>query len=126
MVIANKAGKATVNAGVALYSGTGSTAVLRNVVGLYGTAPTGTHIYYEQSSTGDFRVENSYGSTGAQATGTIPVKNAPNPPLRLVPGPVSDASFTHQPLDGTMAVDSVNKRMYVRVGGQWLWSALNG
>ncbi|MFD7033533.1 glycosyl hydrolase family 28-related protein [Streptomyces sp. NPDC059917] len=126
VVIANKAGRATVNAGVALYSGPGSTAVLRNVVGLYGTAPTGTHIYYEQSSTGDFRVENSYGSTGAQATGTIPVKNAPNPPLRLVPGPVNDASFTHQPLDGTTAVDSANKRLYVRVGGQWLWSALNG
>lgn len=125
VVIANKAGKATVNAGVALYSGPGSTAVVRNVVGHYGTAPTGTHIYYEQSSTGDFRVENSYGSSGAQATGTIPVKNAPNPPLRLVPGPVTDASFTHPPLDGTMAVDSAGKRLYVRVGGQWLWSALN-
>ncbi|MFB6619343.1 glycosyl hydrolase family 28-related protein [Streptomyces sp. NPDC085524] len=124
VVIANR-DKATVNAGVALYSGPGSTAVLRNVVGLYATAPTGTHIYYEQSSTGDFRVENSYGTTGAQATGTIPVKNAPNPPLRLVPGPVTDASFTRQPLDGTMAVDSANKRLYVRVGGQWLWSALN-
>uniref|UniRef100_A0AAU2JKT7 Glycoside hydrolase family 55 protein n=1 Tax=Streptomyces sp. NBC_00049 TaxID=2903617 RepID=A0AAU2JKT7_9ACTN len=124
VVIANR-DKATINAGVALYSGPGSTAVLRNVVGLYATAPTGTHIYYEQSSTGDFRVENSYGSLGAQATGTIPVKNAPNPPLRLVPGPVTDASFTRQPLDGTMAVDSANKRLYVRVGGTWLWSALN-
>ncbi|MFC8508869.1 glycosyl hydrolase family 28-related protein [Streptomyces sp. NPDC057411] len=124
VVIANR-DKATINAGVALYSGPGSTAVLRNVVGMYTTAPTGTHIYYEQSSTGDFRVENSYGTIGAQATGTIPVKNAPNPPLRLVPGPVTDASFTHQPLDGTMAVDSANKRLYVRVGGQWLWSALN-
>ncbi|MFI1814847.1 glycosyl hydrolase family 28-related protein [Streptomyces sp. NPDC020422] len=124
VVIANR-DRATINAGVALYSGPGSTAVLRNVVGMYTTAPTGTHIYYEQSSTGDFRVENSYGTIGAQATGTIPVKNAPNPPLRLVPGPVTDASFTHQPLDGTMAVDSANKRLYVRVGGQWLWSALN-
>lgn len=94
VVIANR-DKATVNAGVALYSGTGST------------------------------VENSYGTLGAQATGTIPVKNAPNPPLRLVPGPVTDASFTRQPPDGTMAVDSTDKRLYVRVGGTWLWSALN-
>ncbi|MFD3775656.1 glycosyl hydrolase family 28-related protein [Streptomyces sp. NPDC058612] len=124
VVIANRH-RATVNAGVALYSGPGSTAVLRNVVGLYATAPTGTHIYYERSSTGDFRVENSYGTTGAQATGTVPVKNAPNPPLRLVAGPVTDAAFTRPPLDGTMAVDSVNKRLYVRVGGAWLWSALN-
>ncbi|MFD8415791.1 glycosyl hydrolase family 28-related protein [Streptomyces sp. NPDC059650] len=124
VVIAN-GGKPTVNAGVALYSGPGSTAVLRNVVGLYETAPAGPHVYYEQSSTGDFRVENSYGTKGGQSGGTVPTRNAANPPLRLVPGPVTDASFTRQPVDGTMAVDSTNKRLYVRVGGQWLWSPLN-
>ncbi|MFD0272209.1 hypothetical protein ACFVGY_37430 [Streptomyces sp. NPDC127106] len=70
-------------------------------------------------------MENSYGTRGGQAGGTVPVKNAANPPLRLVPGPVSDASFSRQRVDGTMAVDSANKRLYVRVGGQWLWSPLN-
>ncbi|MGW6884158.1 MULTISPECIES: hypothetical protein [unclassified Streptomyces] len=69
-------------------------------------------------------MENVYGTLGAQATGTVPVTNAPNPSLRLVPGPVTDASFTRQPLDGAMAVESANKRLYVRVGGQWLRSAL--
>ncbi|MFE9426627.1 glycosyl hydrolase family 28-related protein [Kitasatospora sp. NPDC006697] len=116
---------ATVNAGVDLYSGPGSTAVLRNVVGQYGAAPTGTHVYYESSSTGDFRVDGCYGTKGAQATGTLPTANQGNPPLRLVAGPVSDASFTHPPLDGTMAVDTAGNRLYVRVGGVWRWSQLN-
>ena len=117
----------TINSGVDLYSGGTSTAVLRNVVGLYTTAPTGSHIYYEASSTGDFRVENSYGSTGQQAGGTLPTRNQANPPLRLIQGPVSDASFTSTPADGTLAVDSSSQtpRLYVRVGGAWLWTTLN-
>jgi hypothetical protein len=57
--------------------------------------------------------------------GTPPTSNQANPPLRLVAGPVSDASFPHPPLDGTMAVDTVDNRLYVRVGGAWRWSALN-
>ncbi|MDH6130751.1 hypothetical protein P3T37_000118 [Kitasatospora sp. MAA4] len=116
---------ATINSGVDLYSGPGSTAVVRNVVGHYTTKPTGTHLYYESSSTGDFQVENCYGSSGGQSSGTVPTKNQPSAPLRLVAGPVSDASFTHTPVDGTLAVDTVDKRLYVRVGGAWLWSALN-
>jgi len=116
---------ATVNSGVDLYSGPGSTAVLRNVVGNYTTKPTGNHIYYEASSTGDFLVENSYGTIGVQAGGTVPRRNQPGSPLRLVTGPVSDSSFTHTPVDGTMAVDTANKRLYVRVGGAWLSTALS-
>ncbi|WP_283843899.1 glycosyl hydrolase family 28-related protein [Kitasatospora humi] len=116
---------ATVNSGVDLYSGSGSTAVLRNVVGQYTSQPTGTHIYYERASTGDFRVENSYGTKGGQASGSVPTTNQANPPLRLVAGPVSDASFPHPPLDGTMAVDTLDNRLYVRVGGVWRWSALS-
>ncbi|WP_306802712.1 glycosyl hydrolase family 28-related protein [Streptomyces sp. DH8] len=115
---------ATISSGVELYSGPGSTAVLSNVVGLYGTAPTGAHIWYA-TSTGDFRVENSYGDVGVQAQGSIPAKNQPNPPLRLIAGPVSDASFTRPPADGTLAVDTTNKRLYVRLGGTWSWSPLN-
>ncbi|WP_281278600.1 glycosyl hydrolase family 28-related protein [Streptomyces tateyamensis] len=115
---------ATVNAGVDLYSGPGSTAVVRNVIGQYATAPAGPHIYYEPSA-GDFRVEASWGTVGAQASGAVPAKNAPNPPLRLVAGVVSDASFTHPPLDGTVAVDTTDNRLYVRVNGSWRWAALN-
>ncbi|WP_433258040.1 glycosyl hydrolase family 28-related protein [Streptosporangium sp. CA-135522] len=116
---------ATVNSGVDLYSGSGSTAVLRNVVGLYTTRPTGVHVYYEASSAGDFWVENCYGNIGGQFGGTIPAKYHPNPPLRLVAGPVSDSSFTRPPVDGTLAVDSTNNRLYVRVGGRWRSTALS-
>lgn len=115
---------ATVNSGVDAYSGS-TAAVLRNVVGLYNTAPTGAHIYFEASSTGDFLVENCTGSVGAQVAGTIPVNNAPNPPLRLVAGAVSDASFKHTPVDGTMAVDKTNDKLYVRVNGTWRSAALS-
>ncbi|MEV4560369.1 glycosyl hydrolase family 28-related protein [Kitasatospora sp. NPDC049285] len=116
---------ATVNSGVDLYVGPSTVAVLRDVVGLYGTKPTGHHVYYESTSTGDFRVENTYANTGSQAGGTLPVKHAPNPALRQVTGPVTDASFTRPPADGTLAVDTVNHRLYVRVGGTWQWTALN-
>ena len=116
---------ATINSAVDLYSGPTTVAVLRDVIGLYGTPPTGHHIYHESSSTGEFRIENSYGSSGSQAGGTLPTKHAPNPPLRLVAGPVTDASFTRTPADGTLAVDTTNNRLYVRVKGAWRWSALN-
>lgn len=49
--------------------------------------------------------------------GTIATQQQQNPPLRLVAGKVTDASFTHAPADGTLAVDTTNKRLYVRVGG---------
>jgi hypothetical protein len=126
VLIASGSPAATVNSGVDLYSGTGVTAVLRNVVGLYATKPAGSHIYYEAASTGDFRVENCYGSAGGQAGGTIPARNFQNAPLRLVAGPVSDASFAIPPLDGTLAVDTTDKRLYVRAGGAWLYTALSG
>ncbi|WP_354637112.1 glycosyl hydrolase family 28-related protein [Kitasatospora camelliae] len=116
---------ATVNSGVDLYAGPGAVAVLRNVVGQYTTKPTGSHIYYESSSTGDFRIDGCYGTTGGQAGGAVPTRNEPNPPLRLIAGPVSDSSFTRTPPDGTMAVDTAAKRLYVRVGGAWRWTALN-
>lgn len=110
---------ATVNSGIDLFAYNGSTASLRNVVGLYGTAPTGAHVYYESSSTGDFRLENTYGNQGAQTSGTVPGTNAPNPALRQVAGPVSDASFQRTPANGTLAVDTVNGRLYARVNGVW-------
>jgi hypothetical protein len=99
-------------------------AVVRNVTGLYNTAPTKNHIVYEPSSIGDFRVENSFGSLGSQAGGTIPTKNFQNAPLRLVAGAVSDSSFLFPPLDGTLAIDSTDKRLYVRLGGAWHYAAL--
>lgn len=38
---------------------------------------------------------------------------------RTVAGVVSDASFTVAPVTGTLAVDTTNSRLYVRVGSTW-------
>lgn len=114
----------TINSGVDAFSGS-STTVLRNVVGLYNSQPLGAHIYYEPSSTGDFYVENCVGSVGAQTAGTVPLNNAPNAPLRIHPGAVTDAAFKHTPVDGTMAIDSTEKRLYVRLNGTWLSAPLS-
>lgn len=43
---------------------------------------------------------------------------------RLVSGPVTDAAFDIPPPDGTIAVDTANKRLYVRIGGSWKYSSL--
>jgi pectate lyase-like protein len=117
--IANGA-TATIAAGVDLFSGAGSTASLTNVTGQYATAPTGAHIRYEASSTADFRVENSYGTSGTQASGTVPIRYAGHSPLKQVAGVPVDGDFTHTPLDGTQALDTATGSLYVRNGGVWV------
>lgn len=117
--IANGA-TATVAAGVDLFSGAGSTASLTNVTGQYTTAPTGAHIRYEASSTADFRVENAYGTSGTQASGTVPIRYAGHSPLKQVAGVPSDADFTHAPQNGTQALDTVSNVLYARIGGSWV------
>lgn len=44
--------------------------------------------------------------------------------MRAVPGAVSDASFPGTPPDNTLAVDSTDKRLYIRTGGTWHYAAL--
>jgi hypothetical protein len=46
------------------------------------------------------------------------------PPVRLVAGPVSDASFSSVPPNGTVALDTTNSRVYARIGGVWKSAAL--
>lgn len=38
---------------------------------------------------------------------------------RLKPGPITDADFDALPPDGTLAVDTANAFLYVRIGGAW-------
>lgn len=38
---------------------------------------------------------------------------------KTVSGPVTDRSFAKAPPDGTIAVDTANKRLYVRIAGRW-------
>ncbi|HEX3786092.1 MAG TPA: glycosyl hydrolase family 28-related protein [Pseudonocardiaceae bacterium] len=107
----------TINSGIDLFSG--DVATLRNVIGKYVTAPTGNHIFFEASSTGDFIIENSYSAAGSQYGGTIPTKFLSGSPLRQIAGPVSDASFAHGPFNGTMALDTTDFSLYVRSAAIW-------
>ena len=116
--IANNA-VATINSALDVFSGAGSTTVLRNVVGQYGAAPVGTHIFFEASSTSEWRIDNCYSNTGGLYSGTVPTKYHQNPPLMQVAGAVTDGAFVHQPLNGTVALDTTNNRLYMRTGGSW-------
>ncbi len=109
---------ASINSAVLLYSGSGGTSTLRNVVGRYTTEPLGPHIYFA-GGTGNIALENCYSNTNTQFGGTIPTKFTGLPILRSVAGAVSDASFDHTPLDGTVAFDSTNSKLYIRIGGVW-------
>lgn len=124
-VLISNGAVATVNSGVDLFSGANSRTSLKNVIGRYTTAPTGAHIFYEASSTADFRVENSYGTSGSQSGGTVPIRWEGSQPIKQVAGVVSDASFTRTPLNGTLAVDTTGTgTLYVRVAGTWRTVAL--
>ena len=39
-------------------------------------------------------------------------------------GAVSDDDFPATPDDGMMGVDTTNDRLYIRVGGTWMYAAL--
>jgi hypothetical protein len=124
-VLISNGAVATVNAGVDIFSGAGSTASLRNVVGQYQTAPTNVHLYFEASSTADFQLINCYSNAGGIYGGTVPTRYAGMSPLAQVAGPVSDASFTRGQPIGTLAIDTVNSRLYVKVAsGTWKSTAL--
>lgn len=107
---------ATINASVDLFSS--DVATLKNVIGKYTTAPTNGHIFFEASSTGDFILENCYSGTGSQFVGTVPIKYLSNP-IRQVAGAVTDASFPHGQLNGTMALDTTDYSLYVKSSGIW-------
>jgi hypothetical protein len=123
--IANE-GAATINSGVDLYSGPSTTTVLRNVVGHYQTSPTGAHIFFEASSTGAFLIENCYGTSGAQTSGTLPTYYAGPTPINLVAGTPADSSFPHAPLNGSIAIDTATNQLFARVAGTWAPTAQNG
>jgi hypothetical protein len=124
VLIAN-GGVATINSALDLFSGAGSTTVLRNVVGQYQTSPTGVHMFFEASSTADWHVTNCYSNLGSIFGGTVPTKYAGASPLAQIAGPVSDASFTRGQPIGTMALDTTNLRLYVKTAsGTWKSTAL--
>lgn len=53
------------------------------------------------------------------------VKGDVTPPLRTAAGAISDATFAPLvPTDGTMGIDTTNKRLYARISGTWSYTAV--
>lgn len=117
-VLLANGGVASVNSGVLVFSPAGQRTVLRNIVASYGTAPTGSHIFFNVS-TGAWYVENCYSGTGSQFGGTIPTAWEGANPEKLVAGVPADASFVRTPPNGAIAINSSSTALYVRVSGSW-------
>lgn len=66
---------------------------------------------YRQGSPGTVNVEISPKGRVAGRDGVETI---------TVAGAVSDSDFTDTPADGTLAVDTSNNEIYVRIGGSWL------
>lgn len=99
---------------------------LENVRGKYTTAPTGAHLNYGGTNTGPYKIWGVTSDNGAQTGGALPTLALANAPLNLVSGAVSDGSFATTPADGTMAIDTLNKRAYLRhSSGTWSRLPLN-
>jgi len=125
--IFNASASAVIANGVTVNSPLGTGLVsLDNVRGKYTTAPTGAHLNFGGTNTGPYRLNGVNSDNGSQVGGTIPSLMAANQPLNLVSGSVSDASFATTPPDGTQAVDTLNKRLWLRhSSGAWSRIALN-
>ena len=121
----------TLSCGVNLTSQSGSVAVLNNVIGDYATPPGSAHIYVYTSTGGAYDLNNCYASAVGSAAvpnqygGTMPTLYQPATPLLQHAGPITDSVFAFKPPNGTMAVDTTDKKLYVRVNGTWLSTPLS-
>jgi hypothetical protein len=69
-----------------------------------GTSGVDTNLY--RAAAGLLKTDNRFSASDGITT-------------KVVAGAVSDASFAITPSDGTLAVDSTNSQLYVRIGGTW-------
>lgn len=107
------------------WAGTAGGSVLRNVFGDYQTYDPATGHIVNSGGTGDRSITNCWSNRGTQFGGTEPTEWVPNAPLRQIAGEVSDDSFTTAPLNGSMAIDTSNGRLYVRYGDTWLYAPIS-
>lgn len=122
VLIANRSSTPSVANGITVSSPNASQdVVIRNIAGVYNTAPTGAHVNFEATTPqGGFSIENCTATLGTLYGGTIPTGFAANRPLAQVSGAVSDSAFSTVPLDGTLGIDTLNNRFYIRDnGGTW-------
>lgn len=125
--IFNASANATIANGVTINSPLATGLVtLDGVRGKYTTAPTGAHLGYGGTNTGPYRINGVSADSGTQVGGTLPTLYAANQPLNLVNGSVADGSFAVTPTDGTIGLDTLNKRMWARhSSGTWSRIPLN-
>lgn len=118
--ISDRTGTASVANGITVNSTSASMGVsLEDVFGIYNDTPTGSHINFG-TATGPFKVSNCTTTSGTLYGGTLPSSWVANTPLDQTSGAVSDGSFPSVPLDGTMGLDILNHRLYLREnGGTW-------
>lgn len=69
--------------------------------------------------------ETSYVTLDSAAATTKVIKDGKGGVVpKLKAGAVTDSDFEAAPPDGTVAVDTANSRLYVRIGGAWTYTAL--
>lgn len=119
--ISDRAATASIANGVTVNSATATDNVtLRNVRGIYNTNPTGAHVNFGGTNTGDYIFDNVSSNAGTQWGGTPPTSFGANTPINQVAGAVLDSSYSSTPLDGTAGLDITNHRLYLRAnGGTW-------
>lgn len=125
--IRNASASATIANGVTINAPSAPhTVSLENIRGSYTTAPTGAHLNFGGTNVGAYKVTDVYSDNGTQVAGTVPSKYTANQTLNLVSGSVSDGSFATMPTDGTLAIDTLNKRLWARhTSGLWSRIPLN-
>jgi len=122
VLIFNATANATISNGVTVNAPLASSTVfLDNVRGSYtgGATPTGAHVNFG-TNTGSVHISDCSADNGTQFGGnTSTAIYAPGSPLTQVAGAVSDGSFGTTPLNGVGGLDTLNNRLYYRVGGTW-------
>lgn len=85
-----------------------------------GNLVTGNQLVQKGTAAFGLLAMNGVGSVIRDNVGAGPIGDE-SPPVKVVAGPVSDASFpaNRPPADGVLAVDSTNSRIYARIGGIW-------
>lgn len=122
------ASASAVRAGISFAGGSNKDITLSQVTGQNQTGLGFTEALVEFDGSGDieFALDDvfwRYNPAGsARFSGTMPTLRTA--PLRVKAGVPADGDFPSTPLDGTQVVDTVNSRLYVRVGGSWKYAGL--
>jgi hypothetical protein len=133
-------GNYTDGPGIYVGPGAGGVIISGNTIGNTCNNPNGNHIRISQVSgtVNNIKVQgNNYtnGSSGGNILSIAPIITVTGTTtnifldewgsvIKTKAGAPTDADFVTTPPNGTLAVDTTNNRLYVRVGGTWKYSSL--